>query len=117
MATRQDASTGKLVQQPAATPKVDKKGMPELRRDQAGKPVMKIKVYSPYTTYYDEDGYSITAENATGPFDVLPRHYNFLTILTPCILVVHGPRGEKKIKISRGVMHVKADSVVVFLDV
>ena len=78
---------------------------------------MHIKVYSPYKVYFDEDAHSISAINGTGPFDVLPRHHNFMTLLNPCELLIHTSRGVQKIQISRGVMHVKADKVTVFLDV
>lgn len=86
----------------------------------SAKPTMHIKVYSPFKTYYDETSYSISGENATGPFDILPHHHNFMTLLEPCILVLHPVEGnvhEQKIRISGGLMHVKADKVIVFLDI
>jgi len=76
-----------------------------------------VKVYAPFKVYYEGLGYSVSAINETGPFDVLPHHHNFLTMLVPCNLVIQTPEGEKVIKISRALMHVKADSVVVFVDV
>lgn len=81
-----------------------------------GKPIMDVKVYSPFKTFYDEPAFSISAENITGVFDVLPRHHNFITLVEPCELVIQSPAGEKKIKISGAVMHVKADRVSVLLD-
>ena len=82
-----------------------------------GKPSMHIKVYSPFKVYFDERGYSISAENTTGPFDILPHHHNFITLLESCELVAQTMRGEQRIRISGGIMQVKADNVVVFLDV
>lgn len=78
---------------------------------------MHAKVYSPFKTYFDDDAYSVTAENKTGPFDILPRHHNFMTLLGACDITIRSPRGEKKIRISQGIMHVKKDRVIVFLDV
>lgn len=78
---------------------------------------MAIKVYAPFKIYYEGDGYSISAVNATGPFDILPKHHNFLCMLVPCNLVIETPDGQKVIKISRALMHVKANRVVVFVDV
>ncbi|HEV7454802.1 MAG TPA: hypothetical protein VGO07_06100 [Candidatus Saccharimonadales bacterium] len=85
-----------------------------------GKLTMHIKVYSPFKTYFNEDGYSLTGENATGPFDVLPHHHNFMTLLGACELIikpVNTPPEEQRIRISGGLMHVKADQVTVFLDI
>lgn len=78
---------------------------------------MYAKVYAPFKTYFDGQARSISAVNDTGPFDILPKHHNFMTLLSPCDIIIRTDQGEEKINISRGVMHVKADKVVVFLDV
>lgn len=84
------------------------------------KPKMRIKVYSPFKTYFEDDGYSISGVNATGPFDILPHHHNFMTLLSAGELSIQnaGPSSSvQKIRISGGLMHVKADKVTVFLDI
>lgn len=82
------------------------------------KPFMHVKVYSPFRVYYDQDSYSITGVNRTGPFDILPHHHNFMTLLDACELVVRPVTGqEQRIRISGGLMNVKADKVTVFLDI
>jgi hypothetical protein len=79
---------------------------------------MSVKVYSPFHDYYDGPAFSLTAENATGPFDILPKHHNFISLLDACDLVIRTTReGEQKIRIAGGLMRVKADRVIVFLDV
>lgn len=79
---------------------------------------MHIKVYAPFKVYFDGLATSISAENATGPFDILPGHHNFMTLIDQGEVIVRtdGDK-EEKFKIVRGIMHVKADDVVVFLDV
>jgi F0F1-type ATP synthase epsilon subunit len=81
----------------------------------AGK--MHVKVYAPFKTYFNGIANSISAVNDTGPFDILPKHHNFMTLLSPCDIVVRSDQGEETVTISRGIMHVKADRVIVFLDV
>jgi len=83
----------------------------------ADHPTMHIKVYSPYKVYFDNQGESISAVNATGPFDILPQHHRFITLLPPCEIVIRANKREEKIRISGGLMHVKADQVTVFLDI
>jgi len=86
--------------------------------DEHGKPTMKVKVYAPFKAYFEGDAYSVSAVNDTGPFDILPRHHNFLCMLVPCVLKVHATDGtERSIKVHRALMHVKADYVAVFMDV
>jgi len=102
---------------PTDKPLIDQPGAVSGIKDPAGKPMIHVKVYSPYQNYFDDNAYSISGLNNTGPFDVLPRHHNFITLLNPCVLEVHVTNAIKRIRISRGVMHVKADQVIVFLDV
>ena len=79
---------------------------------------MKVKVYAPFKTYFDGPAASLSAVNDTGPFDILPRHKNFMTLLSPCTVTVRVPnRPDFNLEVSGGVMHVKADQTTVFLDV
>jgi hypothetical protein len=79
---------------------------------------MRVHVHSPFRDYYDGLAFSLSAENATGPFDILPHHHNFISLLLPCDIVVRTVNeGEQRIRISGGIIHVKADQVIVFLDV
>ena len=82
-----------------------------------GKPTIAVKVYAPFKVYFEGEAYSVSALNATGPFDILPKHHNFLCMLLPCDLKIQTVEGEKIVKVSRALMHVKADGVVVFMDV
>jgi len=76
-----------------------------------------VKVYSPFKVYFDNDAFSISATNGTGPFDILPGHKNFLSLLLPGELNIRARAGDEKLKIERGIMHVHGDIVRVFLDV
>lgn len=89
----------------------------ETKQGTAESTSMYVKVYAPYKVYFEGDAESISAASQTGPFDILPRHHNFITLLVACDIVVRTKAGEEKIRIQGGIMHVKADSVVVFLDV
>ena len=108
-AMRQDASTGEMVP-------VGGGDAPAAGSD-GKKPIMKIKIYAPFKVYFDGEGYSISGLNETGPFDILPHHHNFLCMLVPCELVIQTPFDVKRIKITRALMHVKAEQVTVFVDV
>lgn len=88
--------------------------IPESRVD--GK-TMHVKVYAPFKVYFDGEANSISGVNDTGDFDILPKHHNFMTLLNAGDIVVRTDDNEEHIKIMRGIMHVKADEVVVFLDI
>jgi hypothetical protein len=79
---------------------------------------MRVKVYSPFRDYFDGEALSVSADNATGSFDILRGHHNFISLLIPCELVIRAAGEDvQKIRISGGLMHVKADKVIVFLDI
>lgn len=82
-----------------------------------GKPTIKVKVYAPFQIYYEGEAFSLTALNETGPFDILPKHHNFLCMLVPGQLVVRTPFDEKIFRISRALLHVRSNKVTVFVDV
>ena len=83
----------------------------------ASKKLLRVKVFSPYKTFFDELAQSISGVNDTGPFDILEGHHNFITLLNECELLIRTSIDERRIRINGGLMHVKADRVVVFLDV
>jgi hypothetical protein len=88
------------------------------RTEDNGQLSMHVKIYSPFNDYYEGQTFSLSAENATGPFDILPKHHNFISLLNACEIIVRSVnKGEQRIKISGGIMHVKADQVIIFLDV
>ncbi len=79
---------------------------------------LQVKVYSPYQVFYDGPAKSISAENDTGPFDILPRHHNFMTLVNEGDILIRSVDAEdKKIRISKGVLHVRSNKVTLFLDV
>lgn len=79
---------------------------------------MHVKVYAPFKTYFDGPATSISAVNDTGPFDILGKHHNFMTLLSEGDIIVRTDGGnDETIHITRGIMHVKTDEIVVFLDV
>jgi F0F1-type ATP synthase epsilon subunit len=79
---------------------------------------MNVKIYAPFKTYFNGKALSLTAVNQTGPFDILPQHKNFMSLLLPCDIIVRIPEKPPfTLKVNRAVMHVKSDQTTVFLDV
>ncbi len=77
-----------------------------------------VKIYSPSKVYFDGPGYSLSAVNDTGPFDVLAEHKNFISLLKPCEIRVRKPDNlDFVLPVTKGVLHVKKDQLTVFLDI
>ncbi len=79
---------------------------------------MAVKIYAPFATYFDGPAASVSAVNDTGPFDILPRHKNFMCLLkTGEVKIRRAGQADFTMQVNQAVMHVKADKVTVFLDV
>lgn len=79
---------------------------------------MYVKVYAPYKNYFEGLANSISAVNDTGPFDILPGHHRFLTLLSEGDILIRDDQGqEETVSIKNGIMYVLSDKVTVFLDV
>jgi F0F1-type ATP synthase epsilon subunit len=81
-------------------------------------PTMHVKIYAPFRTYFEGSAQSLSAANKTGPFDILPHHKNFMTLLVSCTVTVRvSDKPDFSLNVTRAVMHVKTDQVTVFLDI
>lgn len=76
-----------------------------------------LKIFSPFSTYFDGDALAVSAINKTGPFDILAKHEDFLSILVACNVVVQTTSGKKEFPLQRGIIQVNKDQVWVFANI
>lgn len=79
---------------------------------------LQVKIFSPYEVFYEGGAVSLSAQNKTGPFDILYNHSNFFSLLTAGIVRVKTDYGDLiEIQILRGVIRVTQNSVTLFANV
>ncbi|MDB5178207.1 MAG: atpC [Patescibacteria group bacterium] len=83
----------------------------------AAKNRFKVRILSPYQTYYQGEAVSLSATNRTGPFDILAGHINFFSLLTGGTVVLNTGFQRLEFEIGRGVIRVNHDEVTLFADV
>jgi hypothetical protein len=120
--SEQGAIAGNETVEQTALEKEQAKAAKDLSKDKGASGLtMHVRVAAPFREYFDGQAFSVSATNLTGPFDILPQHHSFISLLTACDMEIRGlVDGEQKvikISISGGIMHVKEDEVIVFLDV
>jgi len=105
--------------QAQSSPKEDNptKNGAKAKKPELDSKTIEVKIFSPFKVYFSGPASSISAENETGPFDVLPKHHNFITLLNPGDIIVRTDVKEQRFRIARGVMHVKNNAIIIFLDV
>jgi F0F1-type ATP synthase epsilon subunit len=80
-------------------------------------PHFHVKIFSPYQTYYEGDAISLSAVNRTGPFDILPGHINFFSLLTGGEVTLNTGFQKLEFQIARGILRVNREEVTLFADV
>ncbi|MFO0862839.1 MAG: hypothetical protein U0516_03910 [Candidatus Saccharibacteria bacterium] len=78
---------------------------------------LSIKIFSPFEIFYEGPAASLSANTATGPFDVLYGHANFIGLLQQGKVTIHTPFGRRSYDINRGVVKVHNNYVVVFANI
>jgi F0F1-type ATP synthase epsilon subunit len=76
-----------------------------------------VKIFSPFQIYYQGEAISLSAANRTGPFDILPGHINFFSLITSGKVTVNTGFQQLEFQIGRGIVRVNKDTVTLFADV
>lgn len=80
--------------------------------------VLNVQARSPFQVYLQGEALVVTASNTVGKFDILPGHANFFTVINPDSEVIIGTEDEDtRIQVSNGIVSVKDDEVLLFLDI
>ena len=64
---------------------------------------------------YDADVRAITALNGSGPFDVLPEHANFISVIEKYVIIHEASGKTNQMKIEIAVLHVHEGAVDIYL--
>jgi len=74
-----------------------------------------VKIISPEKIMWEGRASAVSSENSQGPFDVLPEHANFITLIKSKPIVVHRSDGDTEFMFNRAVMHAINDVVSVYV--
>ena len=78
---------------------------------------LKVKVFSPYETFFEGTAVSLSGQNKTGPFDVLYGHTNFFTLLQGGQVSVDTGFNSVLIEIDSGLLRVHNNVATLFANV
>ncbi|MBI2641433.1 hypothetical protein HYW87_02450 [Candidatus Roizmanbacteria bacterium] len=76
-----------------------------------------VSIYTLESVTYQGRARIVSSINEKGPFDVLPLHANFISIIKDKIMIREAEGGKKEFPIKSGVMKVYQDSIFIFLGV
>lgn len=81
------------------------------------KPTFHLRISNPERVFYDGQAYSLSSTNKSGPFDILPDHAQFISLLDNTNVTVHQEGDQTQTyTINRGLISAKENEVKVFVD-
>lgn len=72
---------------------------------------------APFTVYYEGQARAVSAQNRVGPFDILPGHADFFSMLIPCDVVIETDKEPVTFAIQNGIITVRDNGVMLFVDI
>ncbi|HFC10578.1 MAG TPA: hypothetical protein ENJ75_00030 [Candidatus Kaiserbacteria bacterium] len=76
-----------------------------------------VTISSPDEILWRGKAESISSENSVGPFDILPEHSNFITLVKDKPIVIRTPRGEETFTYKNSVISVQNEEVAIYADI
>lgn len=78
---------------------------------------LKVIARAPFQVYYEGTAKLVSAANRVGKFDILPGHADFFSVMTPGEVVIETEAEPVSINISNGIIGVRDDNVLLFLNI
>lgn len=76
-----------------------------------------LNIRSRTKEYFHGEVHTITAVNASGVFDILPLHANFITLIKDYVILEKNTSKEQKIEFKSAVVSVTGNRVEVYVDI
>lgn len=83
----------------------------------AQQPKIYVLIRSRDKVLYNDKAYSVSSVNEKGPFDVLPMHANFVSLIKKTVTIDANKPTEKTFAVDSGVLSVSRDVVKVYLGI
>ena len=78
---------------------------------------LKVIARAPFEVYYEGPANVVSAVNPVGPFDILPGHADFFSVLVPCQIIIDPPSGDSiTVDISTGIVTAQDNEVNLFVN-
>jgi len=77
---------------------------------------LKVVARAPFELYYDGPASVVSATNTVGKFDILPGHADFFSLINPGDVVIETEEEQINIPTTNGIITVRDDQVMLFLN-
>ena len=81
------------------------------------KTMLSVKIMNPDAVIWEGEAESVSSENTEGPFDILPEHANFLTLITGKPIVVRRYDGDREFVFGQALLYIHNNSVAIYTNI
>ena len=78
--------------------------------------LLTVQARAPFELYYKGSAISVSATNKVGKFDILPGHADFFSVINPGDVTIETEDEDINISVDAGIVCVKDDEVLLFLN-
>jgi F0F1-type ATP synthase epsilon subunit len=81
--------------------------------------LLSVIARAPFHIYFEGEALTVSAANSVGPFDILPGHADFFSILDPCNVTIDTGSDSEPMtfEITNGIVAVRNDEVMLFVNI
>lgn len=76
-----------------------------------------VQVFTPKGITWEGDARSVSSANREGPFDLLPEHAHFISLVEKQPIVVGMPEGNKEFNFETAVIRLIDNNVTIYADI
>lgn len=77
---------------------------------------LEVIARAPFHIYFEGSAGVVSAANNVGPFDILPGHADFFSILSPSEVVIENEEEVVSFSIANGIISVRDNRVLLFIN-
>ena len=79
--------------------------------------LLQVRINSPEALLWQGEAVSVSSKNSQGPFDVLPFHTNFVSVIENEPIKINTGHEIKEYKFTFSVMYVHANAVFIYTNI
>ena len=84
---------------------------------QVKRDILKVEVRDPDRVFFSGEAVAVSSKNSVGPFDILPQHENFISLLTDKIIIYQNKHEKREIPNTSAIVKAKLNKVNIFLGI
>lgn len=85
-------------------------------KQSAATPELSVIARAPFHVYFEGTAQSVSAVNKVGPFDILPGHADFFSVLSPGSVIIESGSAPITFSVASGIITVRDNQVMLFVN-